>query len=104
MFTLQGRYASLKDLVDLRVSLRQQEFLLNTALHDVQEELKCWARHRQARENCGERVPRELSEVWEDLTERERELAMDVLQVRAAIVEANREIQHRLHPTRPLAG
>lgn len=97
MFTLQGRYASLADLVDLRVSLRQQEFLLARALRDVQEELRCWARHRQVRESCGESVPKELCVVWEELTERERELAMDVVQVRSALVEANREIQNRLH-------
>ena len=104
MFTMQDRFASLSDLVSLRVSLRQHEFLLNGALRDVHEELRCWARHRRVREACGERVPHELCVVWDELTERERELAIDVVQVRSALVEANREIQQRLHPMSPVAS
>ena len=104
MFTMQGRFNSLSDLLSLRVSLRQQQFLLNGALQDVQEELRCWARHRRAREACGKQVPHELCVVWEELTERERELAMDVVQVHSALAEANREIQDHLHATRPVAS
>ena len=104
MFTMQGRFNSLSDLLSLRVSLRQQQFLLSGALQDVQEELRCWARHRRSREACGKQVPHELCVVWEELTERERELAMDVVQVYSALGEANREIQDRLHSSRPVAS
>jgi hypothetical protein len=107
MFRLQDRGPSLSDLVDLRASLRRQEILLLGALRDVQSELRSWALHRRSREAIGARVPRELCVLWEELAERERELALDLLQVRAAHAEVNRGIQGRLagRPApRPLAS
>lgn len=104
MFRLQERCASLADLIDLRASLRRQEILLQSALREVQAELRSWSRHRRVREACGERVPRELCLVWDELGERERELALDALQVRAALAETSREIQQRLERPRPVAS
>ena len=104
MFALQGRCSSLSDLLSLRTSLRQQEFMLQAALSDVQKELRSWARHRQSHESRGDRVPRELCIVWDELGERERELAMDVIQVRAALRETILEIQQRIKQPRGAAG
>ena len=107
MFRLEDRGPSLSDLVDLRASLRRQEILLLGALRDVQSELRSWAMHRRSREAVGAPVARELCVLWEELGERERELALDLLQVRAALAEVNRGIQGRLAPRpapRPLAS
>jgi hypothetical protein len=104
MIHLRERCPSLSDLVDLRASLRRQELILNAALHDVQGELKSWDRHRRAQDAAGREVPRELSLIWQELRERERELVLDVLQVRAALAEANREILRALGPSHGRAG
>jgi hypothetical protein len=103
MFRFHERCRTLSDLVELRASLRRQDLALSGALRDVQTELRSWEQHRAARAAAGQPVPRELALVWDELAERERELAMDQLQVRAALGEANREIRNRLSP-RPVAS
>jgi hypothetical protein len=107
MFRLHDRVPSLCDLVDLRASLRRQEILLLGAMRDVQSELRSWSAHRRAQQVVGEPVARELCVLWEELGERERELAQDLVQVRAAQLEVNRGIQDQLTPRRtprPLAS
>ena len=106
MIRLEDRCSPLTDLVEVRASLRRQETLLQGVLHDVQGELRCWNRHRQQEAAAGNPMPRELCILWDELESRERELALDLLQVRGAMQEANREIRRRLHPSRsrPLAS
>ena len=101
MLRLHERCPTLSDLVDLRAALRRQDLMLQGALRDVQSELRCWERHREEQEANHREVPRELVMVWDELRERERELALDALQVRSALAEANREGGARL---RPLGG
>jgi hypothetical protein len=77
--------------------LRRQETMVGTALADVQSEIRNWNRHRRAHEFVRDPVPRELCVLWEELDSRERELALDVLQIRAALAETNAEIRLKLH-------
>jgi hypothetical protein len=95
---LQDPAVSLADLLEVRASLRQQEVLLKSALRDVQGELRCWNQHREAEAVAGRPVARELCALWDELEGRERELAMDLVQVRAAWVTANAEIARMLKP------
>jgi hypothetical protein len=104
MFVLQGRVHSLADLLEMRAMLRRQDTLVGTALADVQSEIRSWNRHRKAHELLCEPVPRELCMIWEELETRERELALDVLQIRAALQETNAEIQQKLHRPRTKAS
>ncbi|MGE3173546.1 MAG: hypothetical protein AB7O97_13060 [Planctomycetota bacterium] len=103
MFSLRDRGNSLSDLVEMRASLRRQQIVLTGALRDVQSELRSWERHRTACAAQGTAVPRELGILWEELGDRERELAMDVVQVEAALRETNAEIRACLAP-RPIAS
>ncbi|HLQ37273.1 MAG TPA: hypothetical protein VK348_05715 [Planctomycetota bacterium] len=89
---------TLSDLLELRAALRRQELLVGGALRDVQNELKSWQRHRRAQELAGQPVPRELVLLWDGLEERERELALDLLQISAAHAEADQDVQAALRP------
>jgi FixJ family two-component response regulator len=91
-------------LVELRASLRRQEIALLGALQDVQGELRSWERHRRGQQARGRTVPVELATVFEELGERERELVLDLMQVRAVQGEANREIARALRPAPGRAG
>jgi|SoiMethySBSTD1v2_1073268.scaffolds.fasta_scaffold3915278_1 hypothetical protein len=102
MFRFTDR-PSLSDLFDARAALRRQEVVLLGAMRDVQTELRSWQGHRLAQEASGRNVPRELCMLWEELAERERELALDLIQVRAALREAQREIQNCI-AARPIAS
>jgi hypothetical protein len=100
MIRLQERCHSLADLMVLRTTLRQQETLVDMALREVQRELASWRRHRQSHELAGKSCPPELCRVWEELAERERELVLDLLQIRAAAGETNRQIRTVLQTPR----
>jgi len=95
---LQDPAVSLADLLEVRASLRRQEVLLKSALRDVQGELRSWNEHREAEAEAGRPVARELCDLWDELEGRERELAMDLVQVRAAWVTASAEIARLLKP------
>ncbi len=94
---------SLSDLFDARSALRRQEVVLMRALRDVQDELRGWDSHRLAQQAAGQGVPRELCRIWAELAERERELAILVLQARSELHAAQRELQARL-TVRPIAS
>ncbi|MBK8100399.1 MAG: hypothetical protein IPK26_25155 [Planctomycetes bacterium] len=96
MIRLQDRVDSLSDLLDLRAQLRRQEMMVAAALGDVQGEIKSWHRHRKAQLLARQPMPRELCLLWEEPEGRERELALDLLQIRAALAEANAEITRKL--------
>jgi len=94
----------LGDLVELRAALRRQVTLLGASLRDVQGELRGWLRHRRAGDLAGQPVPRELRILWDELEIRERELALDLVQARAALAEASAEIGERLRRRTNRAG
>jgi hypothetical protein len=96
MIRLHDRCPTLSRLIEVRASLRRQEIVLLGALHDVQAELRSWQSHRTERSARGLYVPHALCILWDELAERERELALDVLHVRAALQQANREIRDNL--------
>jgi hypothetical protein len=103
MFVPGRCHVSLADLIALRTTLRQQEFVLRSALSNVQAELRSWHEHRHEHELEGKPVPRELKMVWEELAERERALAVDLLQVQTVLRETIRDVQDALRP-HPRAG
>lgn len=96
------RCHSLADLLSLRSSLRQQQIALQSALAEVQAELGGWRQERRQRQ--GQQLPADLSRLWQELAERERQLALDLLQLRHLAEQVNGEIHEQLQRRRSRAG
>ena len=104
MIRVQTGGRSFADLLELRATLRRQATMIAVALATVQGELRDWQADRDARLAAGGTVSRDLLLLWDDLEARERELAADLVQVQAALREANVEVSHHMHRARPRAG
>ncbi|GDY03180.1 hypothetical protein LBMAG49_25090 [Planctomycetota bacterium] len=91
--------ASFSELMEVRASLRCQEIRLCVALRSVQREISSWREYCSAEAVARRASPKELAILWEELETRERELAMDIVQVGAALAGACAAISKRLHAT-----
>lgn len=92
MFRLPATGRTLLDLLQLRGDLRRMEHLLHAVLRDVREEREQWAAHRGLPADPAAPTHR-IASIRSELADRERELATELLQVRAALATVALEVE-----------
>jgi hypothetical protein len=94
------RGSTLLDMLAIRASVRRQRNQLAAALGDLRAEVRSWNLHRRAQNAAGQPVPAELARLWNDLADREVELADSLAAAEAALADVSARIGGVLAPRR----